>query len=174
LKYIIFFLFCFTLESQEFNRKEWRVWKTYKGCLTVREKILIDYSLKPIKMDSKKCQIISGEWQSIWENKAYTDPKQIDIDHTVPLSWAWRHGADKWTRQQKINYANNYQEKNYLLPLSAIANRTKSDRGPDEWMPETNRCLYINTFIDIVNKNKLFLSEIEKNKYESIKKQECK
>ena len=174
MKYIIFFLFCFTLESQEFNRKEWRVWKTYKGCLTVREKILIDYSLKPIKMDSKKCQIISGEWQSIWENKAYTDPKQIDIDHTVPLSWAWRHGADKWTRQQKINYANNYQEKNYLLPLSAIANRTKSDRGPDEWMPETNRCLYINTFIDIVNKNKLFLSEIEKNKYESIKKQECK
>jgi hypothetical protein len=174
LKYIVVvFLFCFTLKSQEFDRKEWGVWKTYKGCLTVREKILIDYSLKPVKMDSKKCQIISGEWRSIWENKTYTNPKQIDIDHTVPLSWAWRHGADKWIRQQKINYANNYQEKNYLLPLSAIANRTKSDKGPDEWLPETNRCAYINIFMDIVDKNRLKLSEKENIAYSKIKNKEC-
>jgi len=174
LKYILFFVLSFSIYGQDFNRKEWGVWRTYKGCLTVREKILIDYSLKPVKMDSKNCQIVSGEWRSIWENKTYIDPKQLDIDHTVPLSWAWRHGANKWSRQQKINYANNYREKNYLLPLSANANRSKSDQGPDEWLPETNRCQYIKTFEMIVDQNKLSLNEIEKIKYSELKKKECR
>ena len=169
MKYLIFFLFCFSIIGQDFNRKEWHVWKTYRGCLTVREKVLMDSSLKPVKMDNNGCTIVSGEWRSIWENKTYTLPREIDIDHTVPLSWAWRHGADKWSQMQKENYANNYQEKYHLLPLSAVANRTKGDRGPDEWLPETNRCQYIKTFETIVNQNKLFLNEIEKRKYSELK-----
>lgn len=174
MKYILILFLVIQLHGQEFNRKEWGVWRTYRGCLTVREKVLIDHSLRPVKMDSKNCTIISGEWRPLWENKTYTNPKEMDIDHTVPLSWAWKHGASNWTRQQKINYANNYQEKNYLLPLSATMNRTKSDQGPDEWLPETNRCQYIKTFEMIVQQNRLTLSEIEKRKYDELKKKECK
>jgi len=165
--------FSFSLFSQDFNRKEWMVWKSYKGCLSVREKVLIDNSLKPIKMKSTNCEIISGEWKPIWENKTYINPKEVDVDHTVPLSWAWKHGANKWDKQTKINYANNFKDTYHLLPLSIKANRTKSDKGPDEWLPETNRCMYINIFMDIVNKNKLQLSEDEMTEYLRLRKKEC-
>lgn len=174
VKILILLLITSTLFSQDFNRSEWRVWKTYKGCLSVREKVLIDHSRMEVIMDSKKCNIIKGQWRPIWENSVFTYAKEIDVDHTVPLSWAWKHGADKWTKKMKEDYANNYVDQYHLLPLSIKANRTKGDRGPDEWMPETNRCLYITTFISIVNKNKLILSEIEKNKYDMIEKSECK
>ena len=173
MRYLFFFFFLFSINGQEFDRREWRVWKNFRGCLSVREKILIDYSIIPVKMDANNCNIISGEWKSIWENKTYYLPREIDIDHTVPLAWAWRHGANTWLQIQKENYANNFREKYYLLPLSASANRAKGDRGPDEWLPEINRCFYIITFQNIVKQNKLILSEIEKNKYEQIKKREC-
>jgi hypothetical protein len=174
MKILFFFFISFSIFSQQFNRSEWRVWKNYKGCISVREKILIDYSRSEVIFDSKNCNVIKGQWKPIWENGAFFYSKEVDVDHTVPLSWAWRHGADKWTKQMKENYANNYTDQYHLLPLSIKANRTKSDRGPDEWMPEVNRCLYINTFINIVNKNQLTLSEKEKTIYDQIIETECK
>lgn len=168
-------LFSISLHSQStFNRSEWSVWKTYQGCISVREKVLIDYSLKPVIYDVKKCSVVSGEWKTLWENKTFFYSKDLDIDHTVPLSWTWTHGADKWTKKMKEDYANNYKSKYYLLPLSIKANRTKGDRGPDEWLPEANRCLYITTFENIVNENKLNLTDKEKIKYEELKRNECK
>jgi hypothetical protein len=174
IKLLLTIFITVALQSQDFDRSEWRVWKTYKGCVSVREKVLIDHSRSEVMMDSKKCNVIKGQWRPIWENNVFVYAKEIDIDHTVPLSWVWKHGADKWTKKMKEDYANNYKDQYHLLPLSAKANRTKGDRGPDEWLPETNRCTYINVFINIVNKNKLTLSDKEKIKYDEIVKMECK
>jgi hypothetical protein len=172
-KFLLMLFISTSLFSQTFNRDEWRVWKTYKRCISVREKVLINYSLVPVIMDEKKCNVINGQWKPLWQNSSFTQAKEIDVDHTVPLSWAWKHGADKWTKKMKADYANNLIDQYHLMPLSVKANRTKRDKGPDQWMPETNRCLYINTFINIVNKNKLTLSDKEKIKYDEIVNKEC-
>ena len=173
MKLLLTFFITFSICSQDFNRSEWNVWKNYKGCISVREKILIDYSKTEIAMDGKNCNVVKGQWQPIWEKATFFYAKEVDIDHTVPLSWAWKHGANKWTKRMKEAYANNYIDQYHLLPLSTKANRTKGDRGPDEWLPETNKCMYINVFMNIVNKNKLELSEDEMTTYLILRKKEC-
>lgn len=56
----------------------------------------------------------------------------INVDHLVPLSLAWMHGAGTWNQQRRINFANDPRN---LVASDAAANRTKSDSGPSEWMP---------------------------------------
>lgn len=173
---LILLFFCLSLFSQEkYSRDKFGSgWNTYKGCITVREHVLIENSKDMVVMDSKSCDVEKGKWFSIWENEYYYDSKDLDIDHTVPLKWAYTHGADKWTLKQRNDYANNYVDQYHLVPLSSHNNRSKGDRGPDRWMPPYNRCLYIKTFISIVNKYKLNFTINEKNKINELLKKECK
>lgn len=149
-------------------------WNNYRGCISVREHVLIENSKDMVVMDPKNCNIEKGRWYSIWENRYFDDPKNIDIDHTVPLKWAYIHGANKWSDAQRNEYANNYIDEYHLTPLSIYNNRSKGSKGPDRWLPPYNRCLYIKTFIAIVHKYDLKFTEIEKTKIDSIQKKECK
>lgn len=72
-------------------------------------------------------------WWDPYTGQVVTDPGQLDIDHVVPLEWAWRHGADQWTPEQRKALANDPEN---LIPVLASANRSKGSRGPDEWMPD--------------------------------------
>lgn len=169
-------LFCSILFSQErYSRDKFgEGWNNYRGCISVREHVLISKSQEMVVMDSKNCNIEKGKWFSIWENRYFDEPEKIDIDHTVPLKWAYVHGANKWTDQQRNEFANNYTDEYHLVPLSVYNNRSKGSKGPDRWLPPHNRCLYIKVFIEIVNKHKLEFNSEEKNKIEEIQKKECK
>ena len=57
---------------------------------------------------------------------------RIDIDHVVPLAEAWRSGADGWTRERRVAFANDTYN---LIPTAAGVNRSKGDRDPAEWLP---------------------------------------
>ena len=52
------------------------------------------------------CKVTSGTWYSPYDDKDLTDPKALDIDHMVPLAAAWRSGANKWTDEQRKEFAN--------------------------------------------------------------------
>lgn len=173
---LILLVFYSTLIGQEkYSRDKFgEGWNTYKGCISVREHVLIITSKDMIVMDSKRCSIESGRWLSIWENEYYYNPLQLDIDHTVPLKWAYNHGANSWSDEERNSFANNYTDQYHLVPLSVYSNRSKGDKGPDRWMPPYNRCLYIKTFINIVNKYKLNFTEKEKNDIDLLQKKECK
>jgi hypothetical protein len=173
---LILLFFCSILFGQEkYSRDKFgEGWNTYRGCITVREHVLISQSQDMVVMDSKNCNIERGKWYSIWENKYYDDPEKIDIDHTVPLKWAYIHGAYKWDDQQRNEFANNYTDEYHLVPLSKYSNRSKGSKGPDRWLPPHNRCLYIKIFIEIVDKHKLEFNLDEKNKIEELQKKECK
>lgn len=69
----------------------------------------------------------------------------VQIDHVVPLGWAWQHGAATWTAEQRIVFAN---DPSNLLAVSGPANEAKSDKGPGEWMPANAayRCTCIQEF----------------------------
>jgi hypothetical protein len=162
-----------SLFGQNYNRKDYGVWQVYDGCINVREQILIQTSKTPVKFTPDGCSIVSGWWELPFENAVETNPKNLDVDHTVPLSWADSHGAFKWDKKRKIAFANNIDDYGQLLPMSAKANRTKGDKGPDKWMPNFNKCNYIVLFKKIVDKNKLQLSDIENKKFEDIFKKEC-
>lgn len=170
---ILLFLLLPLFGQEKYDRSQWGVWQTYKGCINIREQMLIQTSKTPVSYSNDGCSVIKGWWELPFENIIETNPKKIDIDHTVPLSWVQKHGGDKWDKEVKIAFANNIEEFGVLLPMSARNNRTKGDRGPDEWMPPFNRCNYIKLFKKIINKNNLILSNKEKQSFKNIIKKEC-
>lgn len=73
----------------------------------------------------------------------------VQIDHIVPLAWAWRQGADKWDEKQREHFANDPLN---LQATDGSANQSKSDRGPAEWMPPAVNygCVYASRFVDVL------------------------
>lgn len=73
----------------------------------------------------------------------------IQIDHVVPLAYAWDMGAAGWTQQQRSDFANDTRLE--LLASWGPANEEKSDAGPAEWLPEdtTFRCDYVLRFLQV-------------------------
>ncbi len=74
----------------------------------------------------------SGLWLEPYSCTTVTDPAALDVDHVVPLKWAWDHGASTWTAEKRMQFANDQAN---LVPVAARANRQKSASGPDEWLP---------------------------------------
>ena len=50
----------------------------------------------------------------------------------MPLAHAHRHGADKWTWDQRRTFANYFEN---LLVVDDSANQSKSDQAPHDWLP---------------------------------------
>ena len=78
-----------------------------------------------------------------------TSAKLLDIDHVVPLKWAWSHGADQWSGHKREQFANDPIN---LIAVESSLNRAKGAQGPDEWLPPKNECQYILRFQRILVK----------------------
>ncbi|MDO5672719.1 MAG: HNH endonuclease family protein [Actinomycetaceae bacterium] len=85
----------------------------------------------------------------------------IHIDHIVPLSAAWRHGAHAWSKEQRLIFANDPLN---LLAVSNTANTEKGKQEADEWLPanEGYRCEYISRQIAVKYAWDLSVSAAEK------------
>ena len=80
-----------------------------------------------------------------WRKEKATE---VQIDHVVPLSYAWRFGAATWSTAQRERLANDPLN---LLPVDGSANGGKSDAGPAEWLPPDRhiRCSYATRFAQV-------------------------
>ena len=117
------------------------------GCDT-RKEVLIAEAVKPPTIGSK-CALIGGSWYSVYEGAAVTNSSSLDIDHFVPLAEAWRSGAWAWTAQQRQDFANDLDEPRALIAVSASKNRSKGDSDPAQWLPDLDRCTYIQSWVNI-------------------------
>lgn len=52
------------------------------------------------------CYPESGKWESLYDGESWTQASDLDIDHVVPLSNAWKSGAADWTTDQRQALAN--------------------------------------------------------------------
>ncbi|MFF4233142.1 HNH endonuclease family protein [Streptomyces sp. NPDC001820] len=66
---------------------------------------------------------------------------EVQVDHMVPLSYAWQMGAARWDKAKRQQFANDPLN---LLPVDGPANSSKSDSGPASWLPPIKRirCSY--------------------------------
>jgi len=109
------------------------------------------------------CKITSGTWLSPYNNKTYTDPQKLDIDHLVPLAAAWRAGANKWTDDQREGFANDLTRPQlYAVDLSD--NRSKGDQDPSTWKPPNHDfwCTYAQSWVTVKSYYKLAVTSAEK------------
>lgn len=120
--------------SKLYNRKDWPHWiDEDKDCQNTRQELLIATSKKPVQFkNSKHCTVTQGEWHEVYTGKTFTKASDVDIDHIVPLAHAHRHGADKWTKAQRKQFANDFEN---LLVADDAVNQSKSDQAPNEWLP---------------------------------------
>lgn len=73
----------------------------------------------------------------------------VQIDHIVPLAYAWDMGARNWNDQMRIRFANDPAN---LLAVQGQANQDKGDQGPSAWMPPNHAfwCQYAMQFIAVL------------------------
>ena len=60
------------------------------------------------------------------------DNKTAQVNHIVPLNWAWQHGAEGWTPYLRNKFANDPD--NLVLVYGPIG-EAKGDRDPGDWLP---------------------------------------
>ncbi|MCY3730058.1 MAG: HNH endonuclease family protein [Rhodospirillaceae bacterium] len=108
-----------------------------------RAEVLIAWSQAPVTFtDARERTVSGGRWTGPYTGETFTQASQLDIDHVVPLAYAWAHGAHAWTADKRRAFANDPLN---LLPVQASANRQKGAQGPLDWMPprEAFACEYL-------------------------------
>ena len=98
-------------------------------------------------------QVLAEEYNDGWydqyNGKTYTETKDVHIDHRVPLHEAWSSGAHAWSPDRKQAFGNDMTNKNSLEVVSRTNNLMKGAKEPHEWMPATNKCLYLDKWVDV-------------------------
>ena len=143
-----------------------------RDCQNTRAEILIQQSVGLVSYKSQdECRVVKGKWNSLFTGKTLYEASKVDVDHIVPLKWAWEHGAAHWAKTMRVQFANDPVN---LVSVEAALNRQKGAKGPDEWLPPKNRCQYISRFQRIVNKYRLKLRTAEVKSFQLLVKQYCK
>lgn len=97
------------------------------------------------------CEIASGKLLNRYTGKSVKfvrgrgTSQLVPIDHIIPLHLAWQLGANKWGFGKRVTFANDPLN---LQATDLSSNSSKSDSGPDEWLPanQTYRCTYVIKF----------------------------
>jgi len=151
-----------------YNRqRDYGGWATPEPCMSTRMVVLRDQSEpSKIKIRTKpngSCEVWLGEWQEPYVGYVTTDPRNLQIDHLVPLKEAHRSGAFQWTKEKRREYANWLEDKLHLLAVDGSANMQKGDKDPAKWQPANDnfRCTYLRKWVEVKRKWQLSMDEAE-------------
>lgn len=121
------------------------------GCDTRNDILARD--LDEVVVASNGCTVLSGVLTSdpytgktVRFTRGARSSMKVPVDHVVPLKWAWEHGADEWTNEEREAFANDPLN---LVATTREANSAKSASGPDEWLPDVDREGYIDRFCEV-------------------------
>jgi hypothetical protein len=109
----------------------------------------------PRRTRTSKCVVQAGVLDDPYTGtrieftKAQAD--DVQIDHVVPLAYAWDMGAWTWNLEQRKAFAND--ESLNLLAVAKAANVAKRDRGPATWTPSNSgyRCQYAIRWVAVLS-----------------------
>ena len=164
---------CYGEPATDYQRSKFGSWADAdRDCLNTRHEILLETSRQKPQFSASGCRVHSGRWLDPYTNRYLYRAEQIDIDHLVPLKWAWTHGAWRWPKEKLHTFANDPIN---LIGVSSSANRSKGASGPLQWLPENRRfhCQYISRFLLTVAKYQLQLSATEERAINALLGKHC-
>ncbi len=136
-----------------YDRGDWSHWSDADGdCQDTRQEVLVAESEIPVRFrDDRRCAVASGRWRCPYTGRVITDPRELDVDHLVPLHEAHRSGGHAWDRARRERFANALDDPMHLVAVDRGANRSKGDKAPHAWMPPSpsERCGYLRAWVDI-------------------------
>ncbi|MGB8389362.1 HNH endonuclease family protein [Mycobacterium sp.] len=128
----------------------------HNGCDT-RDDILNRDLVDKTYVSVKRCPdaVATGILHDPYTNKTIAfqrGPKvgeSVQIDHIVPLAYAWDMGAYQWPDPERLRFANDPAN---LLAVDGQANQDKGDSPPAQWMPPNTAfgCQYAMQFITVL------------------------
>ncbi len=134
-----------------YDRDDYPTWNLTDrpGC-NVRELVLIAEASSISEVD-QDCRPLDGIWLSWYDDNAFGNPSELDVDHMVPLAEAHYSGAARWSAERKRAFANDFDLPAALTAVSRSSNRTKLAADPAEWRPPRRAawCQYAHDWIAV-------------------------
>jgi hypothetical protein len=151
---------------EAYRRSLYKHWIDADGdCQDTRQEVLIRDATGKVDFEKpKKCNVVRGQWNDPYTGKIFREPRQLDVDHVVPLKNAHESGAWRWSAEKRQDYANYLIDNRHLLAVNGSENRKKGAKGPDEYMPPDPafRCDYVQEWVKIKRDWGLSLTDPEK------------
>jgi hypothetical protein len=137
----------------------------HNGCRTRDDVLARDLTGETIMADH--CTVLRGKLTDPYTGhtirfvRGVHTSMAVQIDHVVPLGWAWSHGASTWSPAQREAYAN---DPRLLLAVDGPANESKGDSGPATWMPPDKdyRCTYVVRWVTVITRYHLWIDAGDK------------
>lgn len=134
------------------------------GCDTRNDILRRDLIEVVISDNSNGCKVLRGTLIDPYSGDAMTFVSGVDtsvlvqIDHVVPLAWAWDNGASAWTLEQRQDFANDPRN---LLAVSGELNQQKLASGPASWLPPNRaaHCAYAGQFAEVLVQYRLSMPD---------------
>ncbi|MGN6783371.1 MAG: HNH endonuclease family protein [Marmoricola sp.] len=126
----------------------------HNGCDT-RNDVLREQVVHPVVAPGTHgCKAVGGTFHDPYTGRTVdvaTARSGIEIDHLVPLAYAWDMGAWRWSQQRREEFANDTARE--LLASWGPANQAKGDAGPGDWLPINRlfRCPYVLRYLQTVD-----------------------
>jgi len=122
----------------------------HNGCDTRNDVLRASLTDVTVRPGTKGCVVESGTLLDPYsgEQVAFVRARasEVQIDHLIPLAYAWRHGAAEWPLDKRMTFANDPE--NLRATIGSI-NQTKGDSGPEDWMPAIDQCGYATSFVRV-------------------------
>ncbi|KAF9733263.1 hypothetical protein PMIN02_011256 [Paraphaeosphaeria minitans] len=136
-------------------------WITQSGTCNTRETVLKRDGTNVVT--DSACASTSGTWKSPYDGATWTAASDVDIDHIIPLSNAWKSGASAWTTAQRQAFANDLTNPQ-LAAVTDSVNSSKGDKGPEDWKPPLTSyyCTYAKMWVKVKSVYKLTVTSAEK------------
>lgn len=131
------------------------------GACNTRETVLVRDGTNVVT--SSACAATSGTWKSPYDGASWTAASDVDIDHMVPLSNAWKSGASSWTTARRQAFANDLTRPQ-LWAVTDDVNSAKGDKSPDAWKPPlaSFHCTYARSWVAVKSYYDLTVTSAEK------------
>ena len=137
------------------------------GCDTRNDMLRRDLTDVVVDPKTNGCVALSGTLLDpysggtvVWVkgNKTST---AAQVDHVVALSDAWQKGAQEWSEDERVRFANDPRN---LLVVSDTMNRQKKDGDAATWLPPRPeyRCEYVGLQVAVKAAYRLSVTEAER------------
>lgn len=121
-----------------------------RDCQDTRAEVLVAETKASLTYTTtRRCTVATGRWVTTWDNKVHTSAKTVQIDHTVPVVEAWGSGARTWSQARRVAFYNDIGYAGTLNAQTTLLNQQKQAKGPEDWMPQQNRCAYIAQWVTV-------------------------
>jgi hypothetical protein len=153
--------------SAGYSRDLFPHWSTVSGTCNTRETVLKRDGVNVVT--DSACASVSGSWFSEYDGATWTVASDLDIDHVVALSEAWRSGASSWTTAKRQQLANDLTRPQ-LIAVTDNVNQAKGDLDPAEWLPSRTsyRCTYARAWVNVKQYYGLTIDSAEKSALTSV------